>query len=227
MEAKPSYNTFSQYDKIGNDYIEKQREFSKGGENPVQNYFNSIIKPIIQGGDLLDVGCGAGDELEIYKRLGAASVIGVEPSAVMRGASPEYADETIQIIDGTFDKIPVPDSSVDVVTARYALHILADFSPAFAEVARVLKPDGIFIISVSHPDFDKYIVIKHGKEVGDTISLKLFGGSVALDNATHSMSEYIDEGSVPYFKVVDTQSYSFNKNDTTLLTDLAVVYKKL
>ncbi len=227
MEAVPSSNTFSQYDKIGQIYIEKQREFSKGGENPVQNYFNSIIKPIIQGSVLLDVGCGAGDELEIYKGLGAAGVIGVEPSAVMRGASPEYADETIQVIDGTFDKIPVPDSSVDVVTARYALHILADFSPAFAEVARVLKPDGIFIISVSHPDFDKYIVIKHGKEVGDTISLKLFGGSVTLDNATHTMSEYVDKSSTYYFKVLDTQSYAFNQNDATLLTDLVVVYRKI
>lgn len=227
MEAIPPRNTFSQYDKIGKTYIEKQREFSKGDENPVQNYFNSVIKPIIPGGLLLDVGCGSGDELEIYKGLGAASVIGVEPSAVMRSAAPEYADDTIQIIEGTFDKIPVPDSSADVVTARYALHILADFSQAFAEVARILKPGGVFIISVSHPDFDRYIVTKHGKEVGDTVSLKLFGGSVTLDNATHVMSEYIEEASIPYFTVVNTQAFAFNKNDDTLLTDLVVVYQKI
>lgn len=163
MEAIPPSNTFSQYDKIGKAYIEKQREFSSGGENPVQNYFNSIIQPIIQDGVLLDVGCGAGDELEMYKGLGATRVIGIEPSTVMREAAPVYSDETIEIVDGTFDNLPVPDSSFDVVTSRYALHILADFSAAFAEVARVLKPNGLFIISVSHPDFDKYIATKHGK----------------------------------------------------------------
>ena len=227
MEKVPPHNTFSQYNKIGKAYIEKQREFSKGGENPVQNYFNSVIQPVIKGGVLLDVGCGSGDELEMYKELGASSVIGIEPSAEMRSAAPEYSDETIHIIDGTFDKIPVPDDSVDVVTARYALHIIADFLPAFREVARILKPDGIFIISVSHPDFDKHIATRHGKEVGDIVSLKLFGGSVTLENATHTMSEYTDEGSIPYFKVVDSQSYAFNKTNDILLTDLVVVYQKV
>ena len=88
-----------------------------------------------------DIGAGTG----IFSRQLAASghdVVPVEPDPGMRqrlaDVSPALAPAA-----GSAESIPLPDASVDAVTAAQAYHWF-DPEPTHREVARVLKPGGVF-----------------------------------------------------------------------------------
>ena len=113
---------------------------------------------------LVDLGCGSGFWLSRYRE--AAQVIGVEPDpdllerarARLAGASePEEARPEseksarggVEVLAGSAESIPLPDSSVDVVHARFAYffpHPRFDPSPGLREVARVLRPGGRLVV---------------------------------------------------------------------------------
>jgi SAM-dependent methyltransferase len=61
----------------------------------------------------------------------------VEPVAEMRAALPASA----RALDGTAERIPADDSSVDLVTVAQAFHWF-DGDAALAEIHRVLRPGG-------------------------------------------------------------------------------------
>jgi SAM-dependent methyltransferase len=86
--------------------------------------------------DVLDLAAGTG---KLTRELVAsgASVIAVEPVAEMRAALPDSA----RALDGTAEKIPLADASVDVVTVAQAFHWF-DGDAALAEIHRVLRPGG-------------------------------------------------------------------------------------
>lgn len=220
--------SISQYEKCGIDYQRGQEDFYAGKEDPTRIYFEKILSEVVKGKIVADIGCGAGTELLQYASMGAAKVIGVEPSETMRHMAChaiEESDFPIEVIAGEIESIPLSDTSVDVVTARYALHIIKDFKSAFPEVARVLKPGGIFIAAVAHPTFDERMVARQGKKVGERIELKLYGGKSVVYNYTHTMDEYIGKDSELYFICDATYEYAMS-NDDSKLTDLIVVYKK-
>jgi SAM-dependent methyltransferase len=85
---------------------------------------------------VLDLGAGTG---RLTERLLAAGmdVVAVEPLADMRAYIPTAAE----VLDGTAEAIPLPDSSVDAVVAGQAFHWF-DIPRAMAEIARVLRPGG-------------------------------------------------------------------------------------
>ncbi len=69
--------------------------------------------------------------------------------------------QAMEILAAPAEKIPLPDNSVDVVTSIYLFHELPPKirAAAAAEIARVLKPGGLFVFADSiqygdAPDFD-------------------------------------------------------------------------
>lgn len=110
---------------------------------------------------VLDIGSGPGTAvIDAVKRFGAEHAIGIEPAAVLRGASVlraavRGAGATTKFIDGTAEALPVPDACADVVVAVNSLHHWEDVDRGLAEVARVLRPGGRFVASdedFSHGD---------------------------------------------------------------------------
>ena len=88
---------------------------------------------------VLDLGAGTGKFTRSLVARGL-EVIAVEPDDVMRAAL-AAALPPVRAIKGTAEAIPVPDASVDVITAAQSWHWV-DESRALPEVARVLKPGG-------------------------------------------------------------------------------------
>jgi ubiquinone/menaquinone biosynthesis C-methylase UbiE len=212
------------YDTIGLTYAEQQNLFNERNAATLETVWQGML-PDLTDKVVADIGCGQGNELLAYAEAGTTTVYGVEPSRVMRTLATEATEHnaTIEILAGDFSNIPLPDESLDIVTARYALHILSDLTPAFREVARILKPGGTFLIAVAHPDFDAYIAERQHKEIGERIDLKLFGGKVTLNNGTHTMTEYMETSD---FTVQAVGSSSFGKVPEDLLTDLIIRYQK-
>ena len=103
------------------------------------------------GQSVLDVGCGTGS-LTLAAKTAAGStgqVHGIDPSPEMIDVSRRKAARARADIDfrvGVVEDLPFPDKSFDVVLSSLMLHHLPDDlkRKAFAEIARVLKPGGIF-----------------------------------------------------------------------------------
>lgn len=90
---------------------------------------------------VVDLGAGTGILTRIVAALGH-QVIPVEPDARMR-ARLERASPQLTALAGRAEQIPLPDGAVGAVVAGQAYHWF-DPEAAHAEIARVLRPGGVF-----------------------------------------------------------------------------------
>jgi SAM-dependent methyltransferase len=89
---------------------------------------------------VLDVGCASGEFLAYLAGLGAVPA-GIDPAPGMVDlARARLPDADVRV--GSFERLPWPDGSFDVVTAFNALPFAADTLDALAECVRVARPGG-------------------------------------------------------------------------------------
>jgi SAM-dependent methyltransferase len=86
-----------------------------------------------------DMGAGTGIFSRVLAGLGH-EVVAVEPDPGMRAAMLAH-DPAFEVVEGSGEAIPLPDRSVDAVTAAQSFHWF-DNAAAHAEIARVLRPGG-------------------------------------------------------------------------------------
>jgi len=91
------------------------------------------------GEEVVDLAAGTGKLTRRLVELGAA-IRAVEPVGAM-SLELERAVPGIEVLDGTAEAIPLPDSSCDVVTVAQAFHWF-DAPAALEEISRVLRPGG-------------------------------------------------------------------------------------
>lgn len=98
---------------------------------------------------VLDLGCGSGFHLPRFART-AARVIGVEPHpGLVQLARRRLASRGVagaEVLPGTAQAVPLPDSSVDVVHARWAYFFGRGCEPGLVELDRVLRPGGTALV---------------------------------------------------------------------------------
>ncbi len=90
---------------------------------------------------VLDLGAGTGRVSEALQRA-EVDVIAVEPDPRMRATMLERVFG-VAVLAGTAEDIPLPDERVDAVVVGQAYHWF-DQARAHPEIARVLKPGGVF-----------------------------------------------------------------------------------
>ncbi|MEN3305277.1 MAG: hypothetical protein V7603_1479 [Micromonosporaceae bacterium] len=98
---------------------------------------------------ILDVGCGTGRHLRQLAGSGRA-VIGVEPSlGAVRHA---VRDVRASGVVGNLDNLPIASGWADLVLAMHMLYNLPDMDAGLAEIRRVLRPGGQFVVATSARD---------------------------------------------------------------------------
>jgi arsenite methyltransferase len=103
---------------------------------------------IRQGETVLDIGAGSGTDTLIASSLVGPSgrVIGLDMTEAMqqklRHSVALAGAANVEVLTGNAEKIPLPDSSVDVVTTNGVLNLVPDKARAIREIARVLRPGG-------------------------------------------------------------------------------------
>jgi len=100
-----------------------------------------------QGKDVLDLGCGGGFMAEAMAARGA-HVIGIDPAAEAVGAARRHSSNmglTIQYDVGVGEALPYDVAGFDAVVCVDVLEHVTDLNRVLAEVARVLRPGGLFM----------------------------------------------------------------------------------
>lgn len=107
-------------------------------------------KPIVSHakGRVLELGMGAGANMEWYRPAEISALIGIEPSPELRAmaaASPYAQRLNTEIVDASGENLPFEDASFDTVLCTFTLCTVSDLSRTLAEAKRVLRPGGQFL----------------------------------------------------------------------------------
>jgi 2-polyprenyl-3-methyl-5-hydroxy-6-metoxy-1,4-benzoquinol methylase len=111
-----------------------------------ENYLFDFLEKLGKGNKILDIGCGNGIFLDRLKKQGFGNIAGADLANYLKDKSHKHI-----IADINVEKLPIEESSYDVITALQVLEHLENYFLILQEAARVLKPGGYFIFSVPHP----------------------------------------------------------------------------
>jgi len=108
------------------------------------------LKP---GETVVDLGSGAGiDAFLAAREVGPnGHVVGVDMTPAMiakaRANASRAGFSQVEFREGRLESLPIADASVDAVTSNCVINLVPDKAAVFAEIARILKPQGRFAIA--------------------------------------------------------------------------------
>jgi ubiquinone/menaquinone biosynthesis C-methylase UbiE len=110
---------------------------------------------------ILDVGCGTGRLLRKAKEYWPdARLIGVDPAeGMMQQATQLLSDAEFHV--AMAESLPLPDASVDLVFSTLSFHHWNDQAKGVSEIARVLRPQGQFLLADIMVPFGLSLVVSH------------------------------------------------------------------
>lgn len=116
---------------------------------------------------ILDVGCSAGHDLVPFIEKTDAFCIGIDVAAELGEVTKEFFDKfnfenRVAFTRSYGESLPFADGSFDVVLCRVALPYMNN-RLTIAEVARVLRPNGIFLLKTHAPMFYFGMIRRHWK----------------------------------------------------------------
>ncbi|WP_188940791.1 class I SAM-dependent methyltransferase [Nakamurella endophytica] len=108
----------------------------------------------VEGRRVLEVGCGSAPCAR-WLRARGADVVAFDLSAGMLRHARDAADRTgvaVPLVQADVCELPFTDAAFDLAFSAFgAIPFVADSAGALREVARVLRPGGRWVFSVTHP----------------------------------------------------------------------------
>jgi ubiquinone/menaquinone biosynthesis C-methylase UbiE len=156
LESLEEYNPKSTWDALAPTWV---KNISKANE---YHHTNIILPEVYRLLDpqkdesILDVACGEGGVARHLARCGA-KVSGIDISKMLDHAIAKENDEDLGIdyhnlkaeeLEEKFGK-----AMFDKVVCNMALMDIADYKTTLKQISRVLKNDGLFVFSITHPAF--------------------------------------------------------------------------
>ncbi|WP_208456923.1 class I SAM-dependent methyltransferase [Lysobacter solisilvae (ex Woo and Kim 2022)] len=112
-------------------------------------YAQKLGRDLPQGAVILDLGCGTGVSLDLFRGAAPGSRwIGVDIEHSPEVDARTRADGEFRTYDGV--NIPADDRSIDLIYSRQVFEHVRHPEPLLSDILRVLKPGGSFIGSTSH-----------------------------------------------------------------------------
>ena len=130
----------------------------------------------VAGADVLELGCGAAQwSIALAKRGGR--MVGLDVSARQLAHARRLMTEAgvdFPLVHASAEDVPLPDASFDIVFCDHGAMTFADPYRTVPEVARLLRPGGIFAFN-HHSPFETVCWPLGGEEVGDRLVIDYFG----------------------------------------------------
>jgi ubiquinone/menaquinone biosynthesis C-methylase UbiE len=182
-----------------NDSSESWADFVRGGKDYYRDEMNNpaAFKIIgnVRGKHVLDLSCGEGYNTRILAQRGA-KVVGVDFSEKMiKLARQQEKREKLGIDYNVSDAGKLKDfgdGSFDVVVCLMALMDIERYEDAISEIARVLKKNGRFVFSITHPCFEFGGTISGGP-IGEW---KYKGGTVEKEASHLEVKRYFGNAKI-------------------------------
>ncbi len=100
---------------------------------------------------VLDIATGTGDLAILMAQTQAKTIIGLDLSKEMLAVGKKKIAERnlqqrIEMVQGDSENIPFPDNHFDAITVSFGIRNFETLEKGLAEILRVLKPGGIFVI---------------------------------------------------------------------------------
>lgn len=128
---------------------------------PITHQRKKVV-PLAEG-RVLEIGIGAGQNLQFYNSSKVSHVWGLEPSAEMRARALKRAKDisfNLEFLDLKAEEIPLDKGAADTVLVTYTLCTIPEVVRALKGMRRVLKPGGRLIFcehgKAPDPDVQKW-----------------------------------------------------------------------
>jgi ubiquinone/menaquinone biosynthesis C-methylase UbiE len=128
-------------------------------------YYDIIIGPMIKGlrrlgvgmfipergMSILDVGCGTGELLSLYRQY-PCNLFGIDASPAMLAAARRKLGEDVKLHLGDATQMPFDDEFFDLITAMFVMHEIypGTRSSMLKEMKRILKKEGKILLIDYH-----------------------------------------------------------------------------
>lgn len=180
------------FDTISKEYDGLNRVISFGIDIKWRNKVVNLVAEK-QPENILDIATGTGDLAISLTKTSAKKIIGLDISDGMlevgrqKIASKEL-DDTINMVIGDSEDLPFEDNTFDAITVAFGVRNFMNLEKGLAEIQRVLKPNGIFVIlETSVPTKTLY---KQGYKLYSTYILPTIGKLFSKDRSAY---KYLSE----------------------------------
>lgn len=133
---------------ISFEHIADDYDATRGGLRRGASMADGVAPHVVGSGPVLEIGVGTG-AVALPLRERGVDVVGVDLSPAMLARAHERLGSRVAVGDGLH--LPVGTASVGAAYCVWVLQLVADIGELLAEVARVLRPGGRFVVVRSTP----------------------------------------------------------------------------
>lgn len=144
---------------------------------------------------ILDIGAGDGSQIKYiathYPSIERA--IGIDSSPTMIDfARNDTCPSNLDFMEADFNHIPIEDQAIDVAYGRYTLHHSTNLEKTMAEIARVVRPGGVFYIHDAHPISALFLKKSHNYEIKENVDFPAWhNNEIKITHPSFTFMEYI------------------------------------
>lgn len=147
---------------------------------------------------VLDIATGTGDLAISLAKTGAKEIIGLDISEGMlsvgrKKIAAEKLSERIKMVQADSEALPFEDNSFDAITVAFGVRNFETLEKGLAEIFRVLKPKGIFV--VLETSVPTKFPFKQGYKFYSTAMLPTIGKLFSKDKVAYS---YLSESAAAF-----------------------------
>jgi SAM-dependent methyltransferase len=120
----------------------------------------------VGGKDVLEIGCGGGQNAIVLKKWGANSVgldVSEEQIKYARKLARREGAKVPFYVGNMEDLGLFRDEGFDIILSAFGIGYAENLSKTFEEAFRVLRKNGLFVFCDVHPIVDRGRIVRHGK----------------------------------------------------------------
>jgi 2-polyprenyl-3-methyl-5-hydroxy-6-metoxy-1,4-benzoquinol methylase len=157
-----SYENYHSAETWEHKYSRDGYDLSVPKEDGRYGALTALLRRYDRGGPILDAGCGDGLLALHYRPLSESRLVGIDYSQAAIDVARQRHLPNTEFHAANFTEFR-PATSFSVIVFNEALYYIADYAKTLRSLESLLRPDGVFLISM----FDTVVTRRIWKALGD------------------------------------------------------------